>query len=102
MTQTKKALNSKSLNDMCSNELKTISRHRPFNPKKYGIFSSFQHMARGLIGHPLIDDIGMVRDNFGGLGAPMPYVMGWYWGSAVPLSNTISPWIFRVQKNESV
>jgi len=33
-------------------------------------------MARGLIGHPLKDDIGMVRDDFGGPGAPMPYVMG--------------------------
>jgi len=59
-------------------------------------------MARGLIGHPLKDDIFMVRDDFGGPGAPMPYVMGWYWGSALPLSNTISPWIFRVQKKESI
>jgi len=33
-------------------------------------------MARGLIGHPLKDDIFMVRDDFGGPGAPMPYVMG--------------------------
>jgi len=59
-------------------------------------------MARGLIGHPLKDNICLIRDNFGGLGAPMPYVVGWYWGSALPLSNTISPWIFRVQNNESI
>jgi len=59
-------------------------------------------MAWGLIGHPLKDDICMIRDYFGGLGAPLPYVTGYYWHSTLPLSNTISPWIFRVQKNVSI
>jgi len=44
----------------------------------------------------------MIRDDFGGLGAPMPYVKGCYWHIAFPLSNTISPWIFRVEKNVSI
>jgi len=59
-------------------------------------------MAWGLIGHPLKDDICMNRDYFGGLGAPLPYVAGCYWHSALLLSKTISPWFFRVQKNESI
>jgi len=58
-------------------------------------------MAWGMIGHPLKDDFCMIIDYFGGLGlgAPLPYVIGCYWHSALPLSNTISPWIFIVQKN---
>jgi len=47
-------------------------------------------MARGLIGHPLKEDIGMIRDDFGGPGSPMPYVMGWYWSLALPLSNNFT------------
>jgi len=49
-------------------------------------------MAWGLIGHP-------IKDDFWGLGAPLPYVTGCYWDSALPLSNTISPWNVIVQKN---
>jgi len=102
------------------------------NPNKYGIFSSFQHMVWGLIDHPLNDDISMIRDHFGSLGTQeisenggfkrcfhwskkssllSPsiltfnnpwYFTGCYWHSALPLSNTDSPWIFRAQKNVSI
>jgi len=55
-------------------------------------------MAWGLFGHPIKDNISMIKDDFGGPEAPMPYVTGCYWHSALPLSNTISPWICRVRK----
>jgi len=44
----------------------------------------------------------MLRDNFGGLRAPMPYFEGVYWYLTLPLSDTISPWIFGVQKTVSI
>ena len=53
-------------------------------------------MAGGLVCHPVKDDISMIEDNSGYSFAPRHMFRGVASTESSPLSDPISPWIFRV------
>jgi len=63
------------------------------SPRKYGKFKGFQYMAGGLDHHPQKGD--HLYDS-GSKFAPCHMLSGAASSDSPPVSDTISPWIFRV------
>jgi len=70
--------------------------------KKITCVKVFQHMAGGLEYHPQKDNICMITDNSCYKFAPCHMLRGAASSYFTPLSDIISPWIFRVEKNLNI